>query len=124
MTTMDASSDNACLGWIWGLVRVLRSEHNAVEWKCLDVSNNTSSTQIAEAIVDQVCFMDENEVRLDGQVKAVPHLETAQKHGVINLEHWMGPDALHSSYLITGGTGALGLRVARCLIAGGAKSVC
>jgi acyl transferase domain-containing protein/acyl carrier protein len=99
---------------LWGLVRVLPFENPHLRTRCVD----TDASDAVDAILGELRAPSaETEIALRGglrhvaRIVPVPHAEPAPDRVVVR------PDG---GYLITGGLGAIGLRVAGWLAANGA----
>jgi acyl transferase domain-containing protein len=107
---------------IWGLGRVLRYEHPELWGGLIDLDNSLASeaTLAAQAsvLIAHLQAADrEDEIALRGGQRYVARL-TPQPLPKVASSLTLQPDA---TYLITGGLGALGLRVAQWLVSQGAR---
>ena len=111
----------ACL---WGLGQVMAAEHPACFGGIVDLdprdSTGDASRQLTALLRDSAASRVEPRVALRAGQRLVPRLQRVarQPHSAVSLETLLRPDG---AYLITGGLGALGLRVARRLVRLGAR---
>ncbi|MBD2257782.1 type I polyketide synthase [Pseudanabaena sp. FACHB-2040] len=107
---------------LWGLGRTLRIEHPELWGGLVDLDADAldSPAQSAQVLVQHLLAQDgEDEAAFRQGQRHVARLET------VTLPEASAPLSVHGegTYLITGGTGALGLIVARWLVAQGARSL-
>ncbi|MCF2149628.1 type I polyketide synthase [Desmonostoc muscorum LEGE 12446] len=121
-TQATAASDKLQLtgAALWGLGKVIALEHPELLCTRLDL-DAASNINPVEELCEQLLFSDtEDEIALRQGVRKVArlvrrnHQPAAAKQLKFNSE---------SSYLITGGLGALGLVVARWMVEGGARNL-
>jgi acyl transferase domain-containing protein/aryl carrier-like protein len=116
---------------LWGLGRTLRLEHPELWGGLIDIGMTlggdaqTPDPALAIPLIDHILAGDgEDEVALRGDRRWVPRLQTIDLDPRATpptaLEPPIQPEA---TYLITGGTGGLGLRLARWLVDQGARTL-
>lgn len=117
--TEDDLGGEAIQSVVWGHGRAIAQEHPNVWGGLIDTDNQTSGT----AILAELRAADgEDQIALRGSQRYVPRLVKRE------FENYLAPvdppvDA-QASYLITGGLGALGLKVAHWLVADqGARNI-
>ncbi|WP_168538626.1 beta-ketoacyl reductase, partial [Anabaena sp. UHCC 0253] len=102
---------------LWGLGKVVALEHPEFNCRCLDLEIGIKSAEVANIIFDEITDVDiENQIAYRQGVRHVMRLGSGKitNQTAINIDS-------ESSYLITGGLGALGLSVAHWLGEKGAK---
>jgi acyl transferase domain-containing protein/acyl carrier protein len=113
---------------LWGLGRTLRLEHPELWGGLIDLPSAMGVSPVEKvmvrALVHHILAQDgEDEVVLRPGQRWVPRLQPVD----LNLTRGTTTSALpiqaEATYLITGGTGGLGLRLARWLVEQGAKSL-
>jgi acyl transferase domain-containing protein/acyl-CoA synthetase (AMP-forming)/AMP-acid ligase II/acyl carrier protein len=113
-----AEVDQLHLAPLWGLGRTLHWEEPTLACTCVDLPA-TFADETPAALFREIWFADsENQILLRGDERLVARL--ARHRPPTTTAH---PLVLHpdSSYLVTGGLGGLGLRVAQWLVAQGAR---
>jgi acyl transferase domain-containing protein len=106
---------------VWGMCRVLASELPALECRLLDVDPATSADETAALIEHEIASHDvDHQVVYRTGVRYVPRLVPSRAEVTDTAAPQFSAEA---RYLVTGGTGALGLRVAQWMIACGARHV-
>jgi NAD(P)-dependent dehydrogenase (short-subunit alcohol dehydrogenase family)/acyl carrier protein len=101
------------------LAQVLRREHPELASRCIDLDGRADGTAI-DALLREACLAGEEEtVACRGGERFVPRLLRCEANTV------QPAPALRAdrSYLIAGGTGGLGLKVARWMVQRGARSL-
>jgi acyl transferase domain-containing protein/acyl carrier protein len=102
---------------LWGLGRVLAQEHPGLRCVMVDLDQVGGLEQL-DSLFEEVCRPDsEDQVAWRGGQRLVPRLVRHR----LPAEDIPFPCRVEGSYLITGGLGALGLRVASWLIERGAR---
>jgi acyl transferase domain-containing protein len=102
-------------GTLWGLGRVLALEHPEIWGGAIECD----STVPASAVIAAIAQRDEDVIALSGNERRVPRL-TRIASGAPAQAPAIRTEA---TYLVTGGLGALGLRVAEWLVDRGARSL-
>jgi acyl transferase domain-containing protein/acyl carrier protein len=101
---------------LWGLGQVIALEHPELRCRRLDLDPEATLEQNLRGVLQELGRSDgEDQCALRGGVLYVPRLalfEAATQQNTVHAD---------ASYLITGGLGALGIRVAQWLAARGAK---
>ncbi len=113
-----ADADQLHLAPLWGLGRTLHWEEPALACTCVDLPA-TFDDETPVALFREIWFADgENQILLRGDERFVARLARHRPPTTTTQ-----PLVLHadSSYLVTGGLGGLGLRVAQWLVAQGAR---
>src|SRR5262249_31109883 len=103
---------------LWGLGRVIAAEHPRLWGGIIDlpaVPEAEEGRQLVEAIFG--AEGDDQQV-IRGSARRAPRLVRSRSRGLAARSSSLRADA---TYLITGGTGALGLEVARWMVAAGAR---
>ncbi len=115
----DIGAPQAAQGAVWGLARVVASEHP--ELRCVNVDLSSSPDASQFETLARLVRQDgmEEQIAVRGDRVFAARFERATAVGARKTAHFT-PDA---SYLITGGMGGIGLRVARWLIDRGARHV-
>jgi acyl transferase domain-containing protein/acyl carrier protein len=117
-TAPDAGAAELAQSSLWGLRNVIALEHPELRGTTIDVDIDTTAAAAAAILARELLADDrEDQVRWRSGVRSVARLAPA--HAGSNAQ-----DTIISagrSYLITGGLGALGLEVARWLVARGAR---
>lgn len=111
---------------LWGLARVIALEFPDLNTKCLDLDPGTppfTGLDGETAVMDNLFFADketETAIRRNKRYtgRLVPLVPSASKGQTPGDHLLLKPDA---TYLVTGGTGGLGLEVARRLVQRGAR---
>ena len=102
---------------LWGLGRVISMEHPELNCRCIDLDPVASEEQAFQDLVAELLSGDhENQIGYRQGKRYVARLAKASLQ--THTELVISPE---SSYLITGGLGALGLEVARWLVEHGAR---
>ena len=102
---------------LWGLARVVRLENPELNCQCIDLDTSTySDFGVAVHKLVQAIALTEPDVLLSGADTLVPRLQ--RQAVTIPDSAAFGAEA---SYVISGGLGALGLRLAEWLIEQGAR---
>lgn len=119
--TIEDQANHPWQGLLWGLGRVLRLEHPELWGGLVDLEPQAPSEEIARHLASHLLAADgEDEVALRGSDRYVarlrPHALTDQSSQSPNLRS-------DGTYLITGGTGALGRATAHWLADHGAKTL-
>jgi acyl transferase domain-containing protein/pimeloyl-ACP methyl ester carboxylesterase/aryl carrier-like protein len=105
---------------LWGLGRVTSREHPQLWGGLIALDPTQSAEQNADSLIAQIWKPDgEDQVAFHEGVRSVARLERRQQPEPAEPLRIV-PDA---TYLITGGLGGLGLRVARWLVDRGARSL-
>ncbi len=104
---------------LWGLGRTIAWEHPELQSVCVDLATNDTFEQAAQALFEEAWFADrENQVAYRQGTRHVARLVRYRAHANQSL-----PINEQSSYLITGGLGGLGLKVAQWLVDQGAREL-
>ena len=105
---------------LWGMGRVIALEHPEYQCMCIDLDASGSSEQNARFIMDEVQFSDDNnQIVRRGSKRYVPRLiqfKQAAAKNELSFDEKAG-------YLITGGLGGIGLRIARWMSDNGVKHI-
>lgn len=101
---------------LWGIGATLGLEHPEFHTRCLDLDPEESPGQMALLVQELLHPQLEDRIALRGGTRQVARLERVAEPGLVPLSF----DA-EASYLITGGLGALGLRVGQWLGEQGAR---
>jgi acyl transferase domain-containing protein/acyl carrier protein len=102
---------------VWGLGRTVAIEHPELWGGLIDVAADGDPQVLAERIALEMCFPDgEDQIALSEELRLVPRLLSAQPP--LPPAMAIRPDV---SYLITGGLGGLGPKIAGWLVASGAR---
>ncbi len=101
---------------LWGLAKVIALEHPDMPCICLDIDSEDSAQLLAEEILN---WDGETQIAWRNGIRYVPRLTSFKEHLLIGRDQI----SFDGSYLITGGTGALGLRIARWLSEKGATEI-
>jgi acyl transferase domain-containing protein len=99
---------------LWGLARTIRMEHP--EFQCVSVDLDPDSGDL-DQLTEEMLSPGESQVAHRGRVRYVARLVRAGGEAGLRSPSLVA----NGSYLITGGLGALGLRVARYLVEHGAR---
>jgi NAD(P)-dependent dehydrogenase (short-subunit alcohol dehydrogenase family)/acyl carrier protein len=104
---------------LWGLGRVIAEEHPELWGGLVDVDPTASVTEIATFLRGEMFNSDgEDQLAFYQRQRYVPRLVRARRaSGLMSATRWRSD----SSYLITGGLGAIGLQVARWAVEQGAR---
>ena len=104
---------------LWGLGRVIAEEHPELWGGLVDVDPTASVTEIATFLCEEIFNSDgEDQLAFYQQQRYAPRLVRARHAGgLMPATRWRSD----SSYLITGGLGAIGLQVARWAVEQGAR---
>ncbi|MAP10863.1 MAG: hypothetical protein CMQ61_02295 [Gammaproteobacteria bacterium] len=118
----QAVTDNAAVAvWqapLWGLARTVQVEHAGLGCTCVDIEPEIEDAQAAGLLLDALgCTDAESQVVFRAGQRYVARLCKAFKSEI--SDH--NPIRSDGAYLVTGGLGALGLEVARYLVAAGAR---
>ena len=118
---------------LWGLGRTLRLEHPELWGGLIDLPptaepqppNPESQTTLTTTLVNHILTGDgEDEVALRGNQRWVPRLQTVDLEDTTGHQRASEPPIQpEATYLITGGTGGLGLRLAHWLVDQGARTL-
>ncbi len=119
---------------LWGLGRVIASEHPELQCVCLDLEPSIEQNKEITTLQTELCSPDrENQIAYRQGVRYVARLVRSQSKQIRKVlvekpEMAMRADGLSqhlirsdSSYLITGALGALGLKVADWMVKQGAR---
>lgn len=101
---------------VWGMARTIATEHPTIWGGILDADRIDDST--GSAVVDCLCTMSEVQMALRNHQYHVARLEMARGSADVPP-----PPRGDRTYLITGGTGGLGLAVADWMVGRGARHV-
>ncbi|MGC9379163.1 SDR family NAD(P)-dependent oxidoreductase [Streptomyces sp. MH13] len=103
---------------LWGLVRTARSEHPD-RFVLLDVDGDLDETRLTREVLTAVAAGEAPELALRDGALLVPRLSPVPRPtGAPGPVEVAAPPARpHGTVLVTGGTGALGARIARHLVA-------
>jgi NADP-dependent 3-hydroxy acid dehydrogenase YdfG/acyl carrier protein len=105
---------------LWGLGRVIAVEHPEVWGGLIDLPNSSLAADDAAAILTEILDGDaEDQSAWRDQQRYVPRLIRAEKKAAASL--WQASSV--GAYLITGGLGGLGLKLAAWLAERGARHV-
>lgn len=114
---------------LWGLGRVITQEHRELCCRCVDLDPTVESDQAVSALAQALLSCDnEDQISYRNQVRYVARLKrretVAFQNGksLLSLQQqpFQQPLQTDSSYLITGGLGALGLKTAKWMVEQGA----
>ncbi len=110
---------------LWGLGRVVATEHPELECRCVDM-NAAGGADQGGLLCDEILHPDrEDQVSYRGGVRSVPRLLRAKQSSLRDPNVLSGgpdqPLRADATYLITGGLGSLGLLVAGWMVARGAR---
>jgi NAD(P)-dependent dehydrogenase (short-subunit alcohol dehydrogenase family)/acyl carrier protein len=111
----DAAAAAPAQAPAWGLARVLAVEHSEIWGGAIDLAPAAAEGD-AERLAAEIANSDQDQVALRGGRRFAPRLVPAPSEPFAPLA--AKPDA---TYLITGGLGGLGRRVARWLVERGAR---
>lgn len=115
------NAPNPIQATLWGLGRTLRLEHPELWGGLVDVDAASETASLADALFTHLLTSQgEDEAAFREGQRYVGRLKTVTLLQVDNPSPSIRSDA---TYLITGGTGALGLTVARWLVEQGAQSL-
>ena len=105
---------------LWGLGQVIAQEHSNLHCVCLDLDPSEGADAV-QNLLTELWFLDrENQVAYRQNVRHVARLKhTSIKKVAFSLEKKSVRD--DSCYLIVGGLGALGLKIAKWLVKQGAR---
>jgi myxalamid-type polyketide synthase MxaE and MxaD len=104
---------------VWGLGRVIAVEHPELQCRLLDLEPNTKEEELVQLLHQELISKDdENQIAYRQGERLVARLVRRQTTTEPQPEITIVPE---SSYLITGGLGALGLQLAKWLADKGAK---
>jgi len=110
--------EGLCQTPLWGLGRVVSLEHPEFRCTCTDVEPSATPEQNAQALFEELQISDqENQVVLRQGIRYVARLARAvlqETNGNLQFDE-------NASYLITGGLGGLGLRIAEWMAERGAQ---
>ncbi len=105
---------------LWGLGRVISLEHPEFHCVCADLDPSESPEQNAQALFEELQISDqENQVMLRQGIRYVARLARAvpqETNDPLQFDE-------NASYLITGGLGGLGLRIAQWMAEKGARHI-
>ena len=105
---------------LWGLGKVVSLEHPEFRCVCADLDPSASSEQNAQELFEELQISDhENQVVLRQGIRYVARLARAvlqETNGHLRFDE-------NASYLITGGLGGLGLRIAQWMAENGAQHI-
>jgi len=105
---------------LWGLGRVVALEHPELPCRLLDLPADIQAEEVVRVLYQELTLTTtENQIRYAGDSRQVARLvrrlhQTTEGKQAVNI-------VPESSYLITGGLGALGLQLAKWLVDKGAK---
>lgn len=103
---------------IWGLAKVIAHEYPEMHVTCLDVAAETSNQIAGQLLKELSPTNSETQIVLRPNYRYLARLTPYQTKGVPQQVWQIQTDA---TYLITGGTGGLGLVIAQWLITQGAQ---
>ncbi len=107
---------------VWGLSRVIAQEHPEIQCRRIDLETRANISEAVPALVREISNPDsEDQIAYRQGVRYVARLIRRQKSASLATEEFV-LDA-KSSYLITGGLGALGLEVAQWMVQKGARYI-
>jgi acyl transferase domain-containing protein/acyl-CoA synthetase (AMP-forming)/AMP-acid ligase II/NAD(P)-dependent dehydrogenase (short-subunit alcohol dehydrogenase family)/phospholipid N-methyltransferase/aryl carrier-like protein len=120
-TRPDEAAEPPVQAALWGLGRVLFQEHPELAGALIDVDPNESSASTAAALADALCGdLKETQLALRGTRRFVPRLTKSMLAPRPDAAAIIRTDG---NYLITGGLGGLGLRLANELVERGARHI-
>ncbi|WP_424097232.1 SDR family NAD(P)-dependent oxidoreductase [Moorena producens] len=106
-------------GALWGLGRVISLEHPELACFRVDLDPKSHISETLPSLVDELLSdYNENQIAIRQGVRYVTRLVPQQQQKLRSLQLSIESEAC---YIITGGLGALGLQVARWLVAQGAQ---
>ncbi|NEO90107.1 MAG: SDR family NAD(P)-dependent oxidoreductase [Moorea sp. SIO3G5] len=106
-------------GALWGLGRVISLEHPELACFRVDLDPKSDVCETLPSLVDELLSdHNENQIAIRQGVRYVARLVPQQQQKLRSLQLSIESEAC---YIITGGLGALGLQVARWLVAKGAQ---
>ena len=103
---------------LWGLGKVIALEHSELSTVCLDLPPDSPLSEVQSLLHELLSPDKENQVAYRKGVRHVARLERYRSSQVLAEGEIVRGDG---SYLITGGLGALGLKMAQWLIQEGAQ---
>ena len=104
---------------IWGLARTLRVEHP--EMRCVTIDLDADDRSVADRLLAEIVTeSDDREIAYRGGTRVVPRLRPLAGTSSSDRPR---PSFEEGAYLITGGSGGLGVAVAEWLVARGARDV-
>jgi 3-oxoacyl-[acyl-carrier-protein] synthase II len=110
---------------LWGMGKVIALEHPELNCVQVDLDPHPQEDEVQDLFLEIWLEDTENQVAFRNQVRYVARLVRRQKtpDSIIFQKNSQLPQALRqdSTYLITGGMGALGLLVARWMVNNGAR---
>ena len=115
-THKESQLGDAAQALLWGLGRVMASEHPALLGGLVDLDPHATGEDVAELLDELLARDGDTQVAYRGGKRLVPRLRPLERGRVRRFDP--RPDA---TYLITGAFGALGRKVADWLVAGGAR---
>jgi acyl transferase domain-containing protein/acyl carrier protein len=105
---------------LWGIVRVVDLEHPELHCVCLDLDESAADGEVEDVFAEIHRPSEENQVAWRGGVRYVSRLVGAKN--VTDVPPGAPPSFREDgSYLVTGGLGALGLKVVKWLAERGAR---
>ncbi|NJK47968.1 alpha/beta fold hydrolase [Candidatus Gracilibacteria bacterium] len=106
---------------LWGIGKVIALEHPEYWGGAIDLSSDAKKEEIEQLVEEIVNQDEENYLAFRNGMRYVPRLTKANSsHQNYQLSNKISSEG---SYLITGGLGALGLKVARWLVEQGTKNL-
>ena len=109
---------------LWGLAASLAAEYPERSWHCLDLDPDLPATSVAHALAALLLASTPKESRsaMRSGILHVPRLIQQREPDVLEHEHEFRVRE-DGAYLITGGSGGVGLALARWLVEQGARHV-
>jgi microcystin synthetase protein McyG len=106
---------------LWGLGRVVALEHPDLWGGIIDLMADASAEAAAKCLIKELTDPDgEDQIALRGDKRYVARLIRSENLPVQSLAPRFAPDG---TYMVTGGFGDLGLKVANWLVQGGARHI-
>ncbi len=113
----ESSVENITASPLWGLGKVICLEHPELWGGIIDLNNQSYLEETANILLEILCPDGEKQIALDRGLRYVARLDKIKSQNPSLFTPPLG------SYLITGGFGYLGLKIAEDLIEQGVKSL-
>jgi acyl transferase domain-containing protein/acyl-CoA synthetase (AMP-forming)/AMP-acid ligase II/acyl carrier protein len=121
-TAMESDMPGLAQSLLWGMGKVIAQEHPEFHCVCMDLDPNSTIEDEASALFEEVWSKNtqgEDQIAFRQGQRYVARLVQGNPYD-LTKPFRLRPD---STYLITGGLGGIGLRVAQWMVACGARSL-
>lgn len=123
--TIDQESVNPLHAAMFGLARVISLEHANIKCRCFDIEEETSADMVIQELYSRG---DSRVTAFRGNLRYIEELERIGDTGIVKNKSEIEKDKIKlkdtGAYIITGGTGGIGLEIAALLASKAGACIC